>query len=179
MPTPELHKEHLEQHAATTTVESPKPQDVKQPTENLPKKEQAFEQYKQVNEDKPEESPYVVRQASHKDKTDQVMVDDAGKSPTQVQIENIMANGLEEAYQTMDAKQQEAFRQKGEEVAHEIETLTTRLKLTARRVIHLLRSWLKMIPGINKFFLEQETKLKTDDIMKFSREQMLKQRYPH
>lgn len=178
MSTPELHKEHLEQHAATTKVETPQPQEIKKPIENLPPKEQAFEEYKQVNDDKPEESPYVVRQAAHKDKTDQVMTDDVGKSPMQVQIENIMATGLEEAYQTMDAKQQEAFRVKGEEVAHEIESLATRLKLTARRVIHLLRSWLKLIPGVNKFFLEQETKLKTDDIMKYAHEQTMKQRYP-
>ncbi|EKD76050.1 MAG: hypothetical protein ACD_43C00240G0002 [uncultured bacterium] len=173
----ELHKEHPEQHAATTQVEAPKPPEVKKPVENLPPKEQAFEQYKDVNDEKPDESPYVVRQATRKAKTDQVMTDDVGKSPMQVEIENIMANGLEEAYQTMDAKQQEAFRKKGEEVAHEIETLTTRLKLTARRVIHLIHKWLKMIPGINKFFLEQETKLKTDDVMKFAREEMLKQRY--
>lgn len=179
MSKPELHQEHLEQRTATATVETLTPQDAKKSTETIPTPEASFEQYKQVNEDKPEESPYVVRQASRRTKTDQVMTDDVGKSPMQVQIENIMATGLEEAYQTMDAQQQEAFRQKGEAVAYEIETLTMRLKLTARRVIHLLRSWLKLIPGINKFFLEQETKLKTDDIMKYSREQMLKQRYPH
>jgi BMFP domain-containing protein YqiC len=177
MTTPELHKEHVEQHAATATVETPKPQDSQKPLENLPPKEQAFEQYKQVDDTRPEESPYVIRQASRKDKTDQVMTDDAGKSPMQVQIENIMASGLEEAYSKMDVKHQEEFRIKGVVVAREIESLTTRLKLTARRVIHLIRNWLKLIPGINKFFLEQATKLKTDEVMKYVREEMQQRRY--
>jgi len=27
-------------------------------------------------------------------------------------------------------------------------------------------NWLKLIPGVNKFFLEQEAKIKTDEVLK-------------
>lgn len=147
------------------------------PTSERPMtKEQAFEQYKQVDEVKPEESPYVVRQASHQP-VDQVMTGDTHKSATQIAIENIMADGLDTVYQAMPPADQQQFRQRGEAVAKNIADLTTRLKLTARKVLHLIRGWLKLIPGINKFFLEQAAKLKTDDIMKYSDHQMLKKRY--
>lgn len=137
--------------------------------------EQALDHYKEVNDEKPDESPYVVKQAA-RSKTDQVMTDDVGKSVLQVKVEEVMANGLDVSYQTMTPAQQERFRKKGEEIAKQIEDLTARFKLTARKVLHLLRSWLKLIPGINKFFLEQEAKLKADAIMKLGQEEMLKRK---
>ncbi|EKD89311.1 MAG: hypothetical protein ACD_34C00121G0003 [uncultured bacterium] len=165
-------KEHLAQH----TVEKPGVvPDTKLKTEQLKPSEQAFEQYKQVDEQSPDESPYVIKQASQK-KDDKVMTDDVGKSPLQIKVEEVMANGLDTTYQSMTPEQQDKFRKKGEEVAKAIEDLTTKLKLTARKVLQLLRSWLKLIPGVNKFFLEQEAKLKTDEIMKLGREEMLKRR---
>lgn len=178
MPTsrPEHQPDHLEHRPDTTTTVERQPQpEQPRPVEQPVVAEQAFEQYKQVNEDKPDESPYVVRQAQRKP-TDDVMTDDAQKTPTQIEIENIMADGLGSTYQTMTPEQQEKFKKRGEEVARAIEFMTMHLKLTARKVLHLIRSWLKLIPGINKFFLEQEAKLKTDDIMKYGREQMIKRR---
>jgi hypothetical protein len=169
------HREAHEQTQTTSTVEQTPALDTTKPVEQQAAKEQAFEQYKQVNEDKPDESPYVVRQAS-RPKSDQVMTDDAGKSPLQIKYEELMADGLETAYVSMTPVQQEKFRKKGEGVAKAIEDLTTRLKLTARKVLHLLQSWLKLIPGVNKYFLEQEAKLKTDEIMKLAREEMLKRK---
>ncbi len=168
------HHDNREQTQTSQAVEQAPALD--QPkVEQHPAKEQAFEQYKQVNEDKPEESPYVVRQASRQ-KSDQVMTDDVGKSALQVKYEELMADGLETAYMSMTPVQQEKFRIKGEQVAKAIEDLTVKLKLTARKVLHLLRAWLKLIPGVNKYFLEQEAKLKTDEIMKMAQEEMLKRK---
>ncbi|EKD89322.1 MAG: hypothetical protein ACD_34C00117G0002 [uncultured bacterium] len=167
-------KEHLAPHGVEQPVVAP---DTKPKPEQIKPTEQAFEEYKQVDEQSPDESPYVIKQAS-RPQVDEVMTDDVGKSPLQIKVEEVMANGLDASYQSMTPDQQAKFRKKGEEVAKAIEDLTTRLKLTARKVLHLLRSWLKMIPGINKFFLEQETKLKTDEIMKLGRAEMLKRRQP-
>lgn len=140
--------------------------------------EAAFEQYKQIpDEQRPDESPYVIRQAATRQPTDQVMTDDAQKSPVQIEIENIMADGLEAPYRSMTPEQQEKFRKKGEEVAKAIENMITHVKLTARKVLHLIREWLKLIPGVNRYFLEQEAKLKTDEIMKYGREKLLKKSY--
>lgn len=167
------HVEHpLHQPQPERPVVVPK---VPHSTETIKPTEQAFDQYKTVNDQKPDESPYVVKQAARA-KTDQVMTDDVGKSALQVKVEEVMANGLDVSYQTMTPVQQERFRKKGEEIAKQIEDLTARFKLTARKVLHLLRSWLKLIPGINKFFLEQEAKLKADAIMKLGQEEMLKRK---
>lgn len=165
-----LHQPHPERPVVVPEVpHQPDQPEVPKPTE------QAFDQYKDVHDEKPDESPYVVKQAA-RPKTDQVMTDDVGKSALQVKVEEVMANGLDASYQTMTPVQQERFRKKGEEIAKQIEDLTARFKLTARKVLHLLRSWLKLIPGINKFFLEQEAKLKADAIMKLGQEEMLKRK---
>lgn len=171
-------KEHLKEYLVEHRVEQPSiAPDTKPKTEQLKPTEQAFDEYKQVDEQSPDESPYVIKQAT-RPKTDDVMTDDVGKSPLQVKVEEVMANGLDTTYQSMTPEQQDKFRKKGEEVAKAIEDLTAKLKLTARKVLLLLRSWLKLIPGINKFFLEQEAKLKTDEIMKLGREEMLKRKQP-
>ena len=39
-------------------------------------------------------------------------------------------------------------------------------KLKVKKVVNLIKKWLTMIPGVNKFFLEQEAKIKTDEIVK-------------
>lgn len=163
--------EHVEP-AAVQVAELPKPSETAKPVE------QALDQYsKQIYEEKPGESPYVVKQAS-RPKVDEVMTDDVGKSPLQMKLEEVMADGLDASYQSMTPDQQAKFRQKGEQVAKAIEDLTTKLKLTARKVLYLIRSWLKMIPGVNKYFLEQAAKLKTDEIMKLGQAEMLKRKLP-
>jgi hypothetical protein len=39
------------------------------------------------------------------------------------------------------------------------------LKIHAKKVVELIRDWLLTIPGVNKFFLEQEAKIKTDRVL--------------
>ena len=34
-----------------------------------------------------------------------------------------------------------------------------------KKIFELLLQWLKLLPGVNKFFLEQEAKIKVDQIM--------------
>lgn len=164
--------EHQPTVLPSRKIERPKPAlDAGQPTEHAPVEttkplEEAFDKYKQVDEDHPDESPYVIKQA--KQKKDDVMTDDANKSDSLIQIEDIMADGLGDAFKAMTSEQQQTFKIKGEEVARTIDDLTRRFKLTAKKVLHLIRDWLKLIPGVNKFFLEQEAKIKTDDILRYS-----------
>jgi len=47
-------------------------------------------------------------------------------------------------------------------------------KIKARKVLHLIRDWLKIIPGINKYFLEQEAKIKTDKIIELAEQEKQK-----
>lgn len=91
------------------------------------------------------------------------------KTPERQEIEKLLAEGLTALYQTMNPEEQMRFRQKGAETATAIETMMTTFKATARKVLDLIRDWLSTIPRVNEFFLEQESKLKTDNIIKLQR----------
>lgn len=128
--------------------------------------EKAFEEYKQVDEQKPDESPYVIKKSStQKDDTN---VQLQTKSQQQIDVEEILATGLSDVFQTMSPREQEKFKAKGEETAQIIVTLMQKLKLTARKALHLISDWLKTISGVNKYFIEQETKIKTEDVMRYA-----------
>lgn len=92
--------------------------------------------------------------------------DDAqvGKDPVTQKLESILEEDLKEAYMGMDPEKQAEFKAKGEEVVGTIRTMIKTAKFSAKKVVKLIRDWLRIIPGVNKFFLEQETKLKTDKI---------------
>ncbi|PIZ81553.1 MAG: hypothetical protein COY02_01435, partial [Parcubacteria group bacterium CG_4_10_14_0_2_um_filter_41_6] len=76
---------------------------------------------------------------------------------------------LDQAYQNLDPQTQEMIKKQGEQTATAIEQLIEQGKAMAKGVLGLIRAWLHKIPGMNKFFLEQESKLKTDKIMAIER----------
>jgi len=75
---------------------------------------------------------------------------------------------LEDIYFKMDQDTQEIFKKKGEEATQQIMKLIKETKITFGKVFKLIFGWLKIIPGANKFFLEQEAKIKADKIMKIT-----------
>jgi hypothetical protein len=87
------------------------------------------------------------------------------KSETVKEIENILSEGLEQAYQNLPANMQAQFRKKGEEAASKIEILISQTKIAVKNILFIIFEWLKIIPGVNRFFLEQESKIKTDKIL--------------
>jgi hypothetical protein len=66
----------------------------------------------------------------------------------------------------MNAAQQQEFKKSGEETVKKINNLLDKTKIKAGKIIDLIRAWLRLIPGINRFFLEQEAKIKADKIIK-------------
>ncbi len=86
-------------------------------------------------------------------------------SPTKQQIESILAEDLGGIYEQLPRPLQAEFKAKGEEVAVKIVDLMQKAKVKIREIINLIKKWLKTIPGINRFFLEQEAKIKADKIM--------------
>lgn len=82
-----------------------------------------------------------------------------------IQIEHIMEEGLQEAYKELSTVEQQEFKIKGEETAWEIRALLKQAKLKIKTIFKLLVSWLKLLPGVNRFFLEQEAKIKVDKII--------------
>lgn len=82
-----------------------------------------------------------------------------------VQIEKIMEENLGDVYSALTPVQKQQFKIKGEETAnkikHIIETTTAKLG----KIVKLIFEWLKILPGINHFFLEQEAKIKAEKII--------------
>lgn len=93
----------------------------------------------------------------------------APKTSTRKEIEDVLSDGLSALYQSMTPDEQRKFRAAGEVAAATIEELLTTFKATARKVLDIIRSWLAMIPRVNTFFLEQESKLKADKILSVQR----------
>ena len=73
---------------------------------------------------------------------------------------------MEDIFKEMPPDKRQEFKIAGERTAREINNLLDQAKIKIKKIIGLIRRWLELIPGINKFFLEQEAKIKTDEIMK-------------
>lgn len=82
-----------------------------------------------------------------------------------VQIEKILEEDLQDAYNELTPIQKQEFKIKGEKIAYEIRDMMKRTHVRVKSVFKLLLEWLRMLPGINRFFLEQEAKIKTDKIL--------------
>ncbi|MBD3359230.1 MAG: hypothetical protein GF365_00770 [Candidatus Buchananbacteria bacterium] len=91
-------------------------------------------------------------------------------SPALEKIEDILEEDLEEIYFKMTPEKQARFKQTGEVTASKIVTLLGETKIKVKKILELIKEWLKIIPGINKFFLEQEAKIKTDKILDIKEE---------
>lgn len=85
-------------------------------------------------------------------------------------IESILANGLADLYIKMPADKQQEFKLAGEQTARKINSLLDQAKVKIKEIVGLIRKWLLIIPGVNKFFLEQEAKIKADEIMNIRRQ---------
>ncbi len=88
------------------------------------------------------------------------------KTKTLVDIENILQEDLQDTYFRMDPDLQQKFKSEGENVAAKIERMLKEGKVKAKKVFKLIWQWLKLIPKVNKFFIKQEAKIKTDKILK-------------
>ncbi|NQU77964.1 hypothetical protein HQ544_04690 [Candidatus Falkowbacteria bacterium] len=139
---------------------SPKPE-IK--PEALPKKEQpkqAAEPSPSRGEVETPSGPAPVAPASGPAKTPA-----PAKNPELVRIEGILEQNLAEAFSKMDPATQLRFKQEGEVAAKKIEQAINQVKVKVKTILNIIRNWLKVIPGVNKYFIEQETKIKTDKIM--------------
>jgi hypothetical protein len=81
-------------------------------------------------------------------------------------IDSILAEGLNEIFLKMPPADQAKFKKQGEETVVKINKLLSQTRIQVNKIINLIRKWLQLIPGVNKFFLEQEAKLKADKIIR-------------
>ncbi|MBI4276380.1 hypothetical protein HY629_00895 [Candidatus Uhrbacteria bacterium] len=91
------------------------------------------------------------------------------KSVMLQRVEKILEEDLAQVYFMMNTEEQSRFKLKGEETANAVESLLSHAKATAARLIQLLRAWFQLIPGVSKFFVERESKIKTDKLLRLQR----------
>ncbi|MCR4256370.1 MAG: hypothetical protein NUW08_01550 [Candidatus Uhrbacteria bacterium] len=81
------------------------------------------------------------------------------------EVEKILEDGLGEYIPDMPDEAREKFIKKGGEVAGEVSGMVRSMNVKVKRVLDLIKAWLLTIPGVNRYFIEQEAKIKTDRIV--------------
>lgn len=87
------------------------------------------------------------------------------KDEVTIEVEKVLEEGMGPFFQSLPPEARPLFKQKGEEAALKIGDMLRTLKVNVKKISDLIVAWLKTIPGVNKYFLEQEAKIKTDKIM--------------
>lgn len=82
------------------------------------------------------------------------------------EIDNILAEGLEDVFLNMSPEKQKIFKKTGEEITVKINYLMGKTKVKVEQIVNLIRKWLGLIPNVNSYYLTQEAKIKADKILK-------------
>ena len=90
------------------------------------------------------------------------------KDEVTIEVEKVLEEGLGPFYSSLPPEAKPLFKKKGEEASQEISEMVRTLHVNVKRILQLIHAWLRTIPGVNKFFLEQEAKIKTDRIMELA-----------
>lgn len=90
------------------------------------------------------------------------------KDPLEEKVEDVLEAGLGEAYLNLSPADKQEFKAVGEQTVKKITVLLQQAHVKIKEIFLLIVRWLKVIPGVNKFFLEQEAKIKTDQIIKLN-----------
>lgn len=94
---------------------------------------------------------------------------DVSKTPLHQNIEAVLEDGLSNLYFSLSLEKQQEFKTEGEKTTKKIITLIKTAKITFRKVFNLIKKWLRIIPGLNRFFVEQEAKIKADRILEIEK----------
>jgi hypothetical protein len=81
-------------------------------------------------------------------------------------VESVLEENLSSLFRELTPAQQIEFKNQGEVVAGRIAKLLQQAKVKVGQILRLIREWLGSLPGINKYFIEQEAKIKADKIIK-------------
>ncbi len=80
-------------------------------------------------------------------------------------VEKMLSRGLKDVYVALPSERKLLFKTQGEETARAITDRIMKHDIGVKDVWKLTSDWLGNLPGINKYFLEQEIKIKTDQVM--------------
>lgn len=136
--------------SAEATVETKKEASEQQETLVV---EQQLEQEAPVQAPEVHEEPSMAIQAAPK------------KDKLLVQIEETLAEDLTEIYLNLPEEKRPLFREKGEKAAHQIQQLLESGKAKAKQILAIILDWLRMIPNVNRFYLEKTAEIKTNRLI--------------
>ena len=91
------------------------------------------------------------------------------RDQTTIKVEKILSEGLDDTYANLSPIAQQEFKLKGEQTASAIREMLRATKVKAKKIFQLILEWLSLLPNVNKFFLEQEAKIKTDRIIELNK----------
>jgi hypothetical protein len=146
----------------------------------LPTTDQLVEQVEQGREKEP-----TRERAAASETTDAAAAQQANAAPAaataaapaavskdqyHVRIERILEENLVEVYLSLPPAARVKFKIEGEAAALKIRALIEQAKLRAKEVLKVILAWLKSIPRVNGYFLQQEAKIKTDKIVLLAQE---------
>lgn len=94
------------------------------------------------------------------------------KDEVMIKIEKIMEEDLNDSYQRLSPVAKQEFKLKGEQTASQIRELLKSVRVNVKKILRLILDWLRILPGINHFFLEQEAKIKTDKIIALKKQSL-------
>ncbi len=89
----------------------------------------------------------------------------AEKSHMRREIETVLEEDIDFLYKALSQKQRQQFRIEGERTAAKIEILMKQAVIKLVEIIKLIRSWLTLLPGVDRFFIEQEAKIKAERVL--------------
>ncbi|MDD2680891.1 MAG: hypothetical protein PHE20_02170 [Patescibacteria group bacterium] len=84
-------------------------------------------------------------------------------------IDDILEDGLDKFFLQMNPQEQKKFKEEGEKTVFKINQLLDKAKVSMSKIISLIKDWLNLIPKTNRYFLEQEAKIKADKIFKINK----------
>ena len=146
------------------------PLDVPQPNAEQAEAAPIFEIDETVTEAEPTQAPEITPEPLHKPRPVQPALQRPAKphhvaDQLTARIEFIMEDGLADVYKELTTVQQQEFKLKGEHTARALREHLGKKQLKVREIFRLILDWLKTLPGVNHFFLEQEAKIKADKII--------------
>ncbi|HTM69145.1 MAG TPA: hypothetical protein VL426_07720 [Candidatus Binatia bacterium] len=140
----------------------PAPEQAKAPEAKVEARPETAPQGADVGVAKAEQAPSGRANAASSSMPDAVPQE---KDKYRVKVERILEQNLWDMYFALPQGAREKFKAEGENAAAVLRGAIETKKVKPSQVLHAVHKWLKTIPKVNPYFLEQEAKIKTDQVM--------------
>lgn len=85
------------------------------------------------------------------------------------EIQHILSEDIADLYKQLPQEQKTLVTQEGRVATNRIMDLLRETRVRLKELVSVLRQWLQRIPGLNRFFVEQEARIKATKILTLKR----------